>query len=174
MKKIIIIMITILTFALVSKNVNATSIMIPEEAIRLRVLANSDSTYDQQVKLEVANEVQNEIYDLLKDTTSINESRNIIKNNIPKIENAVEKVFKEKNYVNTFKVNYGYNYFPEKEFKGVKYSEGEYESVLVTLGEGKGKNWWCVLFPPLCLIEAEESDEVEYKFFVQELLEKYF
>lgn len=174
MKKIIIIMITILTFALVSKNVNANSIMIPEEAIRLRVLANSDSTYDQQVKLEVANEVQNEIYDLLKDTTSINESRNIIKNNIPKIENAVEKVFKEKNYVNTFKVNYGYNYFPEKEFKGVKYSEGEYESVLVTLGEGKGKNWWCVLFPPLCLIEAEESDEVEYKFFVQELLEKYF
>ena len=174
MKKIIIIMITILTFALVSKNVNANSIMIPEEAIRLRVLANSDSTYDQQVKLEVANEVQNEIYDLLKDTTSINESRNIIKNNIPKIENAVEKVFKEKNYVNTFKVKYGYNYFPEKEFKGVKYSEGEYESVLVTLGEGKGKNWWCVLFPPLCLIEAEESDEVEYKFFVQELLEKYF
>lgn len=174
MKKIIIITITILTFAIINKNVNASSIMIPEEAIRLRVIANSDSTYDQEVKLEVSKEVQDEIYNLLENTTTINQSRDIIKSNIPKIENAVEKVFKEKNYINTFKVNYGYNYFPEKEYKGVKYEEGEYESLLITLGEGKGKNWWCVLFPPLCLIEAEESDEVEYKFFVQEMIEKYF
>jgi len=48
-----------------------------------------------------------------------------------------------------------------------------YESLLVTLGSGKGDNWWCVLFPPLCLLEAEESDKIEYKFFVQELIEKY-
>ena len=47
------------------------------------------------------------------------------------------------------------------------------ESLLITLGEGKGDNWWCVLFPPLCLVEAEESSEVEYKFFIQELIEKY-
>lgn len=174
MKKIIIITITILTFAIISKNVNATSIMIPEEAIRLRVLANSNSTYDQEVKLEVAKEVQDEIYALLKDTNTIDESRKIIKENIPKFENAVEKVFKEKSYMNTFKINYGYNYFPEKEYKGISYPEGDYESLLITIGEGKGDNWWCVLFPPLCLIEAEESDEVEYKFFVQELIEKYF
>jgi len=60
-----------------------------------------------------------------------------------------------------------------KEFNGITYEEGMYESLLVTLGEGKGDNWWCVLFPPLCLLEAEESDEVEYKFFIQELIEKY-
>ena len=174
MKKFIILIIVILSFAIISKNVNANTILIPDEAIGLRVIANSDSTYDQQVKLDVSFEVQNEIYNLLKDKNNINDARTTIKNNIPKIENAVEKVLREKNYVSTFKVNYGYNYFPEKEYKGVKYKEGNYESVLVTLGEGKGQNWWCVLFPPLCLIEAEESDEVEYKFFVQELIEKYF
>lgn len=174
MKKIVIISILILTFAIISKNVNASSIMIPEEAIRLRIVANSDSEYDQQIKLEVASTVQNEIYNLLKDKKTIEESRNTIKENIPAIENAVEKVFKEKSYINTFNIKYGYNYFPEKEYKGVTYPKGEYESLLITLGKGEGKNWWCVLFPPLCLIEAEESDEIEYKFFVQELIERYF
>ena len=57
------------------------------------------------------------------------------------------------------------------------YKEGNYESLVITLGEGMGKNWWCVLFPPICLLEAEEdqeSSEVEYKFFLQELIDKYF
>ena len=68
------------------------------------------------------------------------------------------------------------NYFPQKEFKGVTYEEGYYESLVVTLGSGSGDNWWCVLFPPLCLLEAEESekDDVEYQFFVKELIDKYF
>lgn len=79
----------------------------------------------------------------------------------------------EEKYNLDYKINFGENYFPEKEFNGVTYEEGYYESVLVTLGKGEGDNWWCVLFPPLCLLEAEESDEVEYKFFVQELIDKY-
>ncbi|MBO5530582.1 MAG: stage II sporulation protein R [Bacilli bacterium] len=55
------------------------------------------------------------------------------------------------------------------------YKEGNYESLVVTLGEGKGDNFWCVLFPPLCLLEAEDnsSSEIEYKFFVKELIDKY-
>ena len=72
-----------------------------------------------------------------------------------------------------YDINFGYNYFPEKEYKGVKYNEGYYESLLVTLGEGKGDNWWCVLFPPLCLIEADESSDVEYRSIIEEILEKY-
>ena len=60
-----------------------------------------------------------------------------------------------------------------KDYVGVKYPEGEYESLVITLGEGKGDNWWCVLFPPLCLVEAEEHTDVEYKFFVKEIIDKY-
>ena len=65
---------------------------------------------------------------------------------------------------------------PEKEYKGVKYPAGEYESLVITLGTGTGDNFWCVLFPPLCLIEAEEENisEVKYTSFIQEIINKYF
>lgn len=69
---------------------------------------------------------------------------------------------------------FGFNYFPSKKYKGITYKDGYYESLVVTLGEGKGDNWWCVLFPPLCLLEAEESTDVEYKSYVKELIDKYF
>ena len=66
------------------------------------------------------------------------------------------------------------NYFPSKEYKGIKYAAGEYQSLVVTLGNGLGDNWWCVLFPPLCLLEAEDSSDVEYHSFVADMIEKYF
>ena len=173
MKKLLIVISIILIFTLVTQNVNAEDVMIPNEAIRLRILANSNSVYDQEVKMDVAMKVQDEIYKILKNEDSIDGAKTTLEENIPKLESIVERIFKEKSYMNTFKVEYGYHYFPEKEYKGVKYDAGEYESLLITLGEGKGDNWWCVLFPPLCLVEAEESSEVEYKFFIQELIEKY-
>ena len=173
MKKILIIISIVLIFTLITQNVNAEDIIIPNEAIRFRVLAHSNSVYDQEVKMAVAKSVQDKIYELLKDEHNIDNAKIILKENIPKFETVVERIFREKSYINTFKIEYGYHYFPKKEYKGVKYDEGEYESLLITLGEGKGDNWWCVLFPPLCLIEAEESNEVEYKFFIQELIEKY-
>ena len=76
----------------------------------------------------------------------------------------------------TYKVNFGYNYFPQKKYKGVVYEEGMYESLVITIGEGKGDNWWCVLFPPLCMMESndENIEEVEYKSFIKEIIDKYF
>lgn len=150
------------------------NIEIPDEAIRFRVVANSNSTYDQDVKFNVSNEVQKSLYQLLKESNSISESRKIIENNMDVLSNTVEKVFVEREYVGTYKINFGYNYFPEKTYKGVKYKAGDYESLKITIGKGEGNNFWCVLFPPLCLVEAEESDETEYKFFVSELIDKYF
>ena len=70
-------------------------------------------------------------------------------------------------------INFGDNYFPEKEYKDVIYEEGKYESLVVTLGNGEGDNWWCVLFPPICTLEVEENKDIEYKFFVKEIFEKY-
>lgn len=73
-----------------------------------------------------------------------------------------------------FKVKYGNNYFPKKEYKGITYEEGYYESLVVEIGEAKGDNFWCVLFPSLCLLETEETTEVEYKLGVLELINKIF
>ncbi|MBD9085705.1 stage II sporulation protein R [bacterium] len=158
---------------LLTLNTKASANLIPDEAIRLRVLANSNSEYDQQIKLEIKDQIQIDLYNLLKDTKGIEEARKIIKKNIPNISSKVEKILEQENYQERFSIDFGSHYFPEKEFKGITYEEGYYESLLITLGKGEGNNWWCVLFPPLCLVEAEESDEVEYKFFIKELIDKY-
>ena len=151
-----------------------SKVVIPEEAIRIRIIANSDSVYDQYIKKEVKNNLEPEIYELLKNSKTIEESRSIINNNLDKIDKNVYNTLHLLNSNTKYKVNFGLNYFPSKEYKGVTYNEGYYESLVVTLGEGKGENFWCVLFPPLCLLEAEESTEVEYKSYVKELIDKYF
>lgn len=148
--------------------------IIPDEAIRLRVLANSNSNYDQMIKNKVKNKLQGNIYSLLQDVKSIDEARTIIRTNVDTFDNSIKNVLALENKSIPYTVNFGSHYFPAKEYKGIRYEEGYYESLLVKLGEGKGNNWWCVLFPPLCLLEAEESSDVEYKFFVQELIEKFF
>ena len=173
MKKIIILLTTILIFYVFISNALASTLTIPDDALRVRIVPNSNSDYDQQIKLKVKDNLQPKLYNLLKDANNSNEAKTIIENNLPNIKSNVKTTLEQEKYNKNFNVNYGYNYFPEKEYKGVKYNEGYYESLLVTLGEGKGDNWWCVLFPPLCLIEAEESTETEYKSFVKELIEKY-
>lgn len=156
-----------------SVNSKAYELVIPENAIRMRVIPNSNSDYDQQIKAKVKEVLQTTTYDLLKDTKGSEEAEKIIKANLSLIDNRINDLLVKENYNLDYKINFGLNYFPDKEFKGVTYTEGYYNSLLVTLGAGEGDNWWCVLFPPMCLIEAEESEEVEYKFFIQELLEKY-
>lgn len=153
--------------------VKADELLIPDDAIRMRVIANSNSKYDQNIKMEVSKELQKSMYQLLKNTSGVKEARKIIKNHMGKLDDTVKNTLTRLDYDLGYEINYGMNYFPNKEFHGVTYPEGYYESVLVTLGNGEGNNWWCVLFPPLCLMEAEESNKVEYKFFVKEMLEKY-
>ena len=171
MKKIIILIIILMLGYFVLNE--AKAFVIPDEAIRLRVVANSNTEYDQKIKNEVSEVVQKRLYQLLKDKKGIEEARKTVKGNIDVIKKDIELLLNKKNYELGYKITYGMNYFPEKEYKGTIYEEGEYESLLITLGSGEGNNWWCVLFPPLCLIEAEESEEVEYSFFIKELFEKY-
>ena len=171
MKKLYIIILII--FIIFVTNIKASNNIIPDEAIRLRVIANSNTKYDQDIKLKVRDNIQNKLYELLKNTKGIDNAREIINNNLDDIDQIVNNTLKSENYNNSYNINFGQNYFPEKKYKGITYNEGYYESLVVTLGSGEGDNWWCVLFPPLCVLEAEESDEVEYKFFIQELIEKY-
>ena len=151
-------------------------IEIPNNAIRIRVIANSNSEYDQEKKQEIRKEVQLYMQDLLKDAKTTEEARTIINNNLNNLNKELDNYLTQINYNKEYKINFGLNYFPEKEYKGIKYKEGLYESLLITLGEGKGNNWWCVLFPPICLLEAEETEKnnIEYKSLVKELIKKYF
>ncbi|MBE6146718.1 MAG: hypothetical protein E7168_00120 [Firmicutes bacterium] len=151
-------------------------VIIPKQSIRFRVVANSNSFYDQEIKQKVKNEIQNEMIQDLEEIEEIENARIKIKEKIGSYTDLVKNTLDKNNIKTDFKINYGNNYFPEKEYKGVTYQEGEYESLVITLGDGNGDNWWCVLFPPLCLLETEEDnkDEIEYKFFIKEIIDKYF
>lgn len=174
MKKAIFLFIGIITIYVLIGNVVSANDIIPDDAIRIRVIANSNSEYDQKIKNKVKETVEYDMYNLLKNTTDLEEARNIIKNNLDKVEKDIDKTLQKENYELPFEINFGLNYFPKKEFKGITYNDGYYESVVVTLGEGLGDNWWCVLFPPLCMIEAEQSTDVEYTTMVKTVIDKYF
>ena len=173
-RKLILIILTIVTIYVVYNNVKAEEIVIPNTAIRLRVIPNSNNLLDQEMKAKVKEYLEDNLYKNFANVNNIDEARTIINNNIPKIEEDITSIFNENNYDMNFKVKYGNNYFPKKEYKGITYEEGYYESLVVEIGEAKGDNFWCVLFPSLCLLETEETTEVEYKLGVLELINKIF
>ena len=165
MKKIVFLLfVIILCFSVVYKK---KEIIIPNEAIRIRILANSNKVEDQKLKADIKNDVNKYLYTKLTNVSTYNEANNIIQNSIVDIQNIVEE------YTNDYNISYSNNYFPEKDYKGVKYNEGYYPSLLITLGKGEGNNFWCVLFPPLCMID-EENNNREYKFLINELLKKVY
>ena len=172
MKYILSFIFIIIIYVFIS-NVVVANNLIPDDAIRVRVIANSNSDYDQKIKYEVKDIVEDDMYNILNGVSDISLARDKINSNLDYVYNDIDKYLKSNNYNLGFDINFGYNYFPKKEFKGITYKEGNYESVVVTIGEGKGDNWWCVLFPPLCLIEAEDSNDIEYTSLVKEIIDKF-
>lgn len=171
MKKIII----PLLFIVMISEIHALT--IPNDAIRFRVIANSNSKIDQKMKLKVKDKVEKRLFNNMFKSNNIKDAKENIIASIPDLEKDIRNLFQDEKYLKTFSVNYGKNYFPKKTYQGITYDAGYYESLVVTLGKGKGKNWWCVLFPPFCLVEAKETkkeNKVEYKFFLKELIDKYF
>lgn len=174
MKTTILTLVGIIITYIIIGNVFATNDIIPDDAIRIRVIANSNSEYDQEIKNIVKDNLQNDMYKLLYGVNDLEQVRELINSNLNSLEKTIEETLINENYSLPFSINFGMNYFPEKEFKGITYKEGYYESIVVTLGEGLGDNWWCVLFPPLCMIEAEESTDVEYTTMAKTIIDKYF
>lgn len=168
MKKFIIVVITILVLT-ISNYKEETTYQIPTDSIRMRVISSSDDELDVKTKLELKSYLEKELYNLLKDVETLEETKEIIVNNLEDINIKIEEFLGNTNY----KLDYGLNYFPKKIYKGTVYQEGIYESLVVTLGDGKGKNWWCTLFPPLCLLENNETTtDVEYKLFISSIINK--
>ena len=175
MKRLILFILTIIVLINVIGTYKEDYYIIPDESIRIRIIPNSDNITDQYIKKQVKTNLEIEVEEDLKNSNSIEESRKIINNNLNNYQKTIEEVLKNENTNQNFQIDYGYHYFPEKTYKGVKYKEGEYESLLVTLGKGKGDNWWCILFPPLCSLEVEEnnSENIEYSLYIKEMFEKY-
>lgn len=167
MKKILIILsIIVLVLSLNKKyELNQTN------TIRFRIIANSNTKEDQKLKYEVIKNVSKVINESQK-LDSINETRSYINNKLPEFDYAVKKTLLKQNSKNNYDIKFGLNYFPKKEYNNKEYPEGLYESLVITLGEGNGDNFWCILFPPLCMIEKNE--DYEYKSFFKEIFNNFF
>jgi stage II sporulation protein R len=136
------------------------TMVIPEEAIRLRILANSDLEQDQNVKRLVRDEVNKEITNWVATLTSQEEAKSVIKAGLPELQKIAEEVVSEQGLDQSVKVDFGKVEFPTKLYGQYLYPAGEYEAVLITLGAGEGANWWCVLYPPLCFLDFSTGNAV--------------
>ena len=137
----------------------ADRVFLNDQVIRLHVVANSDSSEDQSIKLQVRDAVNDFLQETLADVTSAEEARAYIAENLPKIQTIANEVLVrcgvEPDAVATFcKENIG-----TRLYDTFRLPAGVYEALRITIGEGEGKNWWCVAFPTLCIPATSEGFE---------------
>lgn len=126
---------------------------IRNQIIRFHIRANSDSKEDQALKLKVRDKILKETQSLFEKSTSIDETRSIMKDNLGNIKSIAQEVLVEEGENYDVDVNFGIERFPTRKYGNIVFPAGEYETLVVEIGEGKGENWWCVMFPPLCFVD---------------------
>lgn len=147
------------------KDIDKISKGYKDKLIRFHVLANSDSDEDQELKLKVRDEIIKYLQPMLKQSKSLEQSEQIILSESENIKNIGENIIKENGYTYEVEVKLEYNNFPAKQYSNIVLPAGEYKALRILIGEAKGKNWWCVMFPPLCFVDEnngvidKETDE---------------
>ncbi len=128
-----------------------------ESVFRLHIIANSDSSADQNVKLLVRDALLEYEKNAMENASSLEEAQKILMDNGDEILSLTEKVLKENGMNYKAQLMVGNFYFPDREYGKKFYPAGNYEALRIILGDGKGKNWWCVMFPPLCILEVDDG-----------------
>ena len=172
MKKYIYFIIPMVVLALVlsgcettGNNTNGSSLELTElnyddikdKLIRFHVIANSDPDEDQNLKLKVRERVVEELSGKLSNVTSLEEAENILEQNIDYVNEIAKEVIEENNYTYTVNTMLSYENFPDKVYGDCVFPQGNYEAFRVIIGEGKGQNWWCVMFPSLCFVDESKN-----------------
>lgn len=147
----------ILVFCACFLLITAADVFIPgnekkifEGAVRLHVLADSDSDSDQNVKLLVRDAILDEYGDLFGSADCSDDAKKAVEKSVGSIKNTADRVLKENGFPYESTVLWGKEKYPTREYEDFTLPAGEYYSLRVKLGSGNGHNWWCVLFPPLC------------------------
>jgi stage II sporulation protein R len=152
--------------AVKSNNINKSlneSNLAPQadQLIRFHVLANSDSDHDQELKRAVRDAILAEVSPQLAVSQSLNESRQILQKVRPNMESIGRSIVKKWGKDYSVRTEFGHSLFPTKSYGSLVLPAGNYEALRVVIGEGQGSNWWCVLFPPLCFIDINQSTAVQ-------------
>lgn len=137
---------------------------IYESVVRLHVLANSDSDEDQALKLKVRDAILSYVSPRVIDSTSREDAIEILSGELGKIEKIAQDVIYNNGYNYSVDVTLTLEEYPTRNYEAMSFPSGEYVSLRVLIGEAKGQNWWCVLFPPLCLSAATEKSTNEEAF----------
>lgn len=130
---------------------------LSDNLIRLHIIADSDETIDQEVKLKVRDAVLDYFTGKLDLTDSTEETAELIQQELPNVQQIAIDVLVENGLEGVASVEYGTYAFPTKQYENIELPAGNYNALRITLGEGKGKNWWCVVFPPLCFADSQNG-----------------
>ena len=130
---------------------------IYDDTLRLHILANSDSEVDQAVKYEIRDRILEKYGKTLKESESFEDAEARIEGIIPEIESDVDTWLKEAGYSYTSEVTLSVEWYDTREYDDFVLPKGYYTSLRVMLGDADGQNWWCVMYPPLCLDVATED-----------------
>jgi stage II sporulation protein R len=165
---------------------------IPQESIRLRILANSDSPADQWIKLKVRDAIVEQMKQWVDEPQGLEAARAAVIYHLPEVEQLVGQTLGKYGFAYSYEVELGQVPFPAKMYGSQVYPAGDYEALRVTIGTAEGQNWWCVLFPPLCFVDSEaiakksdaatgvitptagktEIQQPEVRFFLWDMLQK--
>lgn len=158
-KRIITFILIILIFAYIVfiPRSKAPAVNAGNKLLRFHVVANSDLESDQDVKIKVRDEILKEMGSLLTEAKNREESIEIVKENIKRIEDIADSILLNEGKSYASKAQIGDFLFPVKNYGDITLPSGEYKALRVVLGEGGGKNWWCVMFPPLCFIDITKG-----------------
>ncbi|MFC6231882.1 stage II sporulation protein R [Paenibacillus allorhizosphaerae] len=138
-----------------AEQAETASDIIPQESIRLRILANSDAPADQWVKREVRDAIIEQMNGWVTEPQGIEAARAVVREHLPELHELVGKTLRSNGFDYDYKVELGVVPFPTKMYGNQVYPAGDYEALRVSIGAAEGQNWWCVLFPPLCFVDSE-------------------
>lgn len=127
------------------------------QLVRLHVIAASDDEYEQELKLRVRDSVLEYLTPMLENAQDPAAAREIIRRELGSIRTVAQKSSEGR----AVTVALSQEYYPTREYDSFSLPAGRYESLRITLGEGKGHNWWCVVFPPLCVSAAEQNKALD-------------
>ena len=170
MKKTII----FLTLAVLAVALFSGSFQVKNECVRIHIRANSDDEIDQSVKYEVKDALVDYLTPYLCTLESAEDAKSVVKSKISDIEYIANKTLSKKGYDYTAKVKLCTEKFPARVYDEYVLEEGIYDALIVELGKAEGKNWWCVLFPPLCFTPTNGGDTIVYKSKIAEICQEIF
>lgn len=143
--------------------------------LRIHIRANSNSENDQEIKLSVRDKLVEYITMSIDNCTSCDEVKKSLNNRLEEIEGLADNVLKSSGYEYLSQARISREYFPTRSYDGISFPAGYYDALIVELGTGKGDNWWCVAYPPLCFVGEDMGDSrIRYRSKIIEIIKKYF